>query len=44
MERMDTVNIGEILRNSRESLGFTQEEIGERLIIALYVEKINFKS
>lgn len=31
MERMDTVNIGEILRNSRESLGFTQEEIGERL-------------
>lgn len=31
MERMDTVNIGEILRNSRESLGYTQEEIGEKL-------------
>lgn len=31
MERMDTVNIGEILRNSRESLGYTQEEIGVKL-------------
>jgi len=31
LERMDTVNIGEILRNSRESLGYTQEEIGEKL-------------
>ena len=31
MERLDTFNIGEILRNSRESLGYTQEEIGEKL-------------
>ena len=31
MERLDTVNIGEILRNARESLGYTQEEIGEKL-------------
>ena len=31
MERLDTINIGEILRNSRESLGYTQEEIGEKL-------------
>ena len=31
MERLDTVNVGEILRNSRESLGYTQEEIGEKL-------------
>ena len=31
MERLDTVNIGEILRNARESLGYTQEEIGEKV-------------
>ena len=31
MQRLDTINIGEILRNSRESLGYTQEEVGEKL-------------
>ena len=31
MQRLDTINIGEILRNSRENLGFTQEEVGEKL-------------
>ena len=31
MQRLDTINIGEILRNSRESLGLTQEEVGEKL-------------
>ena len=31
MDRLDTINIGEILRNARESLGYTQEEIGEKL-------------
>ncbi len=31
MERLDTINIGEILRNARESLGYTQEEVGEKL-------------
>ena len=30
MQRLDTINIGEILRNSRESLGYTQEEVGEK--------------
>lgn len=29
--RLDTINIGEILRNSRENLNLTQEEVGERL-------------
>lgn len=31
MERLDTINIGEMLRNTRESLGYTQEEIGKEL-------------
>ena len=31
MQRLDTINIGEILRNSRESLNLTQEEVGEKL-------------
>ena len=29
--RLDTINIGEILRNSREKNNLTQEEVGERL-------------
>ena len=31
MQRLDTINIGEILRKSRESLNMTQEEVGEKL-------------
>ena len=31
MQRLDTLNIGEVLRDARESLNLTQEEVGERL-------------
>ena len=31
MQRLDTINIGEILRNARENQGYTQEEVGEKL-------------
>ena len=31
MERIDTINIGEILRKARENCGFTQEEVAEKL-------------
>ena len=31
MKRVDTINIGEILRNARENSGFTQEEVAELL-------------
>ena len=31
MQRLDINNIGEMLRQARESLGYTQEEIAEKL-------------
>ena len=33
MERLDTINIGEILKNSRENLSMTQEEVSKKLNI-----------
>ena len=31
MQRLDTFNIGDVLRDARESLNLTQEEVGEKL-------------
>ena len=31
MQRLDTLNIGEVFRDARESLNLTQEEVGDKL-------------
>ena len=33
MKRLDSINIGEVLRRARENMGFTQEEVADKLEI-----------